>query len=135
MIFGTFDMSHPNPTSYLDVFVPAADKALLAYIPSGAGIVGAPEDGKVRIHFECNDHTRPSLLRYANRVFKAARKLVEGRDQESSLVTTTELVQVGRWNDDQYAVDLYTPNSAALAAWLGRESIHETDDELIYDHQ
>jgi hypothetical protein len=74
------------------------------------------------------------LDRYANRVFKAVEKLAEKSDQESRLVEKAEIVRVGEWNDDRNEVDLYKPNSKELAAWLGRENIHETDDELIYKH-
>lgn len=134
-IAATFSgMTGPGSSLYLEVFVPSTGSTLHAFVKPGAGMVGLPEGGKVRIHFEANEHGLRWLDRYANRVFKAVEKLAEKSDQESRLVEKAEIVRVGEWNDDRNEVDLYKPNSKELAAWLGRENIHETDDELIYKH-
>jgi hypothetical protein len=119
----------------LNVYVPAPGSTDMGLhgVPPRSGIVGTEqEDGRVLIDYEGNEHCRPGLIRYADRVRWAASRhiLTDGKRAQTTArasVRRDSLVEVGLWDGAIGEVVPHRDADNALAGWLGTETVGEEE--------
>jgi hypothetical protein len=104
------------------VFTPVPGSFLVRRLAPGSALVATElDEQRSLVYFEGNTHGASNVVTYADRVRRAAERMV---DQASTCarmtVSTSELMRVGTFDSDRGVVELLGDNAASvLAAWLG----------------